>query len=68
VYGPCGSCQGFWTYIKYTIVEQHVYKATELSKLPWRDQASIAFGFFQMVGFNHYEDTAAGTETMDYIR
>ena len=46
---------GFWTYIKYTIVEQHTYPASVLSILPWRDQASVVFGFFQMVGFNRYE-------------
>ena len=46
---------GFWTYIKYTIVEQQTYLASVLSVLPWRDQASVVFGFFQMVGFNRYE-------------
>lgn len=44
---------GFWTYIKYTIVEQHVYKE-ELSALKWKDQAALVFGFFQMAGYNHY--------------
>ncbi|EOD17150.1 hypothetical protein EMIHUDRAFT_460809, partial [Emiliania huxleyi CCMP1516] len=34
---------GFWTYIKYTIVEQH---------------AALAFGFFQMAGYNRYSLTA----------
>eukprot|EP00947_MAST-08B_sp_MAST-8B-sp1_P001559 g1559.t1 len=45
---------GFWTYIKYTIVEQHTYGPHKLTKLSWKDQASIAFGFFQMAGFNRY--------------
>jgi len=44
---------GFWTYIKYTIVEQHVYKE-ELSALAWKDQAALVFGFFQMAGYNRY--------------
>lgn len=44
---------GFWTYIKYTIVEQHVYRE-ELSALKWKDQAALTFGFFQMAGFNRY--------------
>jgi len=45
---------GFWTYIKYTIVEQHVYRE-ELDSLAWKDQAALAFGFFQMAGFNRYD-------------
>ncbi len=46
---------GFWTYIKYTIVEQHVYSGSELSSLRWKDQALLVFGFFQMAGYNRYE-------------
>merc|ERR1719261_2218070 len=49
---------GFWTYIKYTIVEQHVYDAHYLSPLAWKDQAALAFGFFQMAGYNRYSLTA----------
>merc|ERR1719421_951886 len=55
---------GFWTYIKYTIIEQHVYggwqiplpsitsSRTILDTMKWKDQAALAFGFFQMAGFN----------------
>ena len=50
---------GFWTYIKYTIVEQHVYDEAELRELTWAQSASIAFGFFQMVGFNRYQSTVS---------
>jgi len=56
---------GFWTYIKYTIVEQHVYSSKELESLEWKDSASIAFGFFQMMGFNHY--TEGPDKVKDYI-
>mmetsp|Transcript_34158 Transcript_34158/g.78917 ORF Transcript_34158/g.78917 Transcript_34158/m.78917 type:complete len:525 (+) Transcript_34158:490-2064(+) len=56
---------GFWTYIKYTIVEQHTYNAEELGALAWKDSASIAFGFFQMMGFNHY--TEGPDKVKDYI-
>jgi hypothetical protein len=66
---------GFWTYIKYTIVEQHVYDEVELGSLSWAESASIAFGFFQMAGFNRYQTAkstldAAGLELeppVDYI-
>jgi hypothetical protein len=44
---------GFWTFIKYTIVEQHRY-VDELLQMKWREQAAMVFGFFQMVGFNRY--------------
>jgi len=57
---------GFWTYIKYTIVEQHVYggkyvagvTSTDrdvLTTMKWKDQAALVFGFFQMAGYNHYD-------------
>jgi len=45
---------GFWTFIKYTIVEQHRYHGKEVKELAWKDQAAMVFGFFQMVGFNRY--------------
>lgn len=60
---------GFWTYIKYTIVEQHVYRSDgveavggERCLMPklWKDQAALVFGFFQMVGYNRY--TVGGKE------
>jgi len=62
---------GFWTYIKYTIVEQHVYggkyvsgiTSTDrdvLSTMKWKDQAALAFGFFQMAGYNRYDIAAPG--------
>ena len=50
---------GFWTYIKYTIVEQHVY-STELNNMAWKDQAALVFGFFQMAGFNRYDISKPG--------
>merc|ERR1719460_514849 len=61
---------GFWTYIKYTIVEQHVYggkyvtgiTSTDrdvLKTMKWKDQAALVFGFFQMAGYNRY-DVAKG--------
>ena len=57
---------GFWTYIKYTIVEQHVYggkyvtgsTSTDrevLETMAWKDQAALVFGFFQMAGYNRYD-------------
>ena len=45
---------GFCTYIKYTIIEPHVYREEELSALKWSDQAALTFGFFQLAGFNRY--------------
>lgn len=45
---------GFWTYIKYTIVEQHIYSREVLGKLPLKDKSAIILGFFQMAGFNRY--------------
>eukprot|EP00615_Pteridomonas_danica_P010099 CAMPEP_0114336282 /NCGR_PEP_ID=MMETSP0101-20121206/5605_1 /TAXON_ID=38822 ORGANISM="Pteridomonas danica, Strain PT" /NCGR_SAMPLE_ID=MMETSP0101 /ASSEMBLY_ACC=CAM_ASM_000211 /LENGTH=650 /DNA_ID=CAMNT_0001468157 /DNA_START=120 /DNA_END=2072 /DNA_ORIENTATION=- len=58
---------GFWTYIKYTIVEQHVYDEFMLSQLSWADSATIAFGFFQMAGYNRYFDTVAKTPKSDFL-
>ncbi|KAH8057019.1 FK506 binding protein [Aureococcus anophagefferens] len=55
---------GFWTYIKYTIVESHEYPASEISVLPWKQQASLFLGFFQMAGFNRY---AVGGRTRTYV-
>merc|ERR1719261_2040420 len=58
---------GFWTYIKYTIIEQHVYGGWKipltsgtssrdvLQTMAWKDQAALAFGFFQMAAFNRYD-------------
>jgi hypothetical protein len=58
---------GFWTYIKYTIVEQHVYDEKYLKDLPWSDSATIAFGFFQMAGYNRYVDTVANSNKLDFL-
>ena len=63
---------GFWTYIKYTIVEQHVYRPAELARLAWKDTAALAFGFMQMAGYNRYvvHDGAAGEpggERVDFV-
>ena len=52
---------GFWTYIKYTIVEDHVYPESELALVPWTQQASLALGFFQMAGYNRYEVVEEGS-------
>lgn len=49
---------GFWTYIKYTIVESHAYPPSELRALPWRQQAQLYLGFFQMAGYNRYDGAA----------
>lgn len=58
---------GFWTYIKYTIVEQHVY-SNSLSELAWKDQAALVFGFFQMAGFNRYQTGKGGkSEKIDFL-
>eukprot|EP00039_Didymoeca_costata_P002075 m.57354 g.57354 ORF g.57354 m.57354 type:complete len:726 (-) comp11102_c0_seq1:115-2292(-) len=59
---------GFWTFIKYTIVEQHRYEhkdgklvstsmkgVTEEPEISAKDQALVALGFFQMVGWNKYK-------------
>lgn len=57
---------GFWTYIKYTIVEQHAYRGKEMDSIPWKDQAAIAYGFMQMMGFNRYRQE--GVEVVDFIQ
>lgn len=44
---------GFWTFIKYTIVERHAY--TDLVDQSWKHQALVALGWFQMVGWNRYD-------------
>merc|ERR1719353_1428481 len=54
---------GFWTYIKYTIIEQHVYR-DELPSMAWKDQAALVFGFFQMVGYNRYR---LGGKVVDFV-
>ena len=60
---------GFWTYIKYTIIEQHAFGARELEALAWREQAALAFGFFQMAGYNRYELARAGAapKQLDFL-
>merc|ERR1719230_1105573 len=70
---------GFWTYIKYTIVEQHVYggryvngvTSTDRDVLPtlkWKDQAALVFGFFQMAGYNRYDiSTGAKPQVVDFL-
>ncbi len=44
---------GFWTYIKYTVMEGHVFGA-ELAGLKSKDHAALILSFFQMAGFNQY--------------
>ena len=75
---------GFWTYIKYTIIEQHTYTAKQLVKgeacpssapehcgilstLAWKDQAALAFSFFQMIGYNQYDVGRRATRYADFI-
>lgn len=60
---------GFWTYIKYTIVEQHVYDSSELESMAWKDQAALVFGFFQMAGFNRYDVSSTGrkAQIVDFV-
>lgn len=31
-----------------------------MAKLSWKESAAVAFGFFQMAGFNRYQDNVAG--------
>ena len=57
---------GFWTYIKYTIVEQHVYK-DELIGMAWEDQAALVFGFFQMAGYNRYDIGKRKVQNIDFV-
>ena len=40
--------------MQYTIVEQHLYDRAALAALAWKDQASLAFAFLQMAGFNRW--------------
>ena len=70
---------GFWTYIKYTIVEQHVYggkyiqgiTSTDrdvLTTMKWKDQAALVFGFFQMAGYNRYDvSKGASPQVVDFL-
>ena len=45
---------GFWTYIKYTIVESHTY--SHLEKLPLKYQLQLFLAFFEMAGYNRYDN------------
>ena len=47
---------GFWTYIKYTIVESHTYSSLE--KLPLKYQLQLFLAFFQMAGYNRYDGSS----------
>jgi len=71
---------GFWTYIKYTIVEQHVYGGKHipltsqtssrdvLETMKWKDQAALVFGFFQMAGYNRYDIGKGGSsKVVDFL-
>lgn len=69
---------GFWTFIKYTIVERHSYELKcpkgvdprECEELPrdmaWTQQALLAVGFFQMVGWNRYQ-LSANSEKVGFL-
>jgi hypothetical protein len=54
---------GFWTFIKYTIVEQHAWEMPR--DMAWKDQSTIVHGFMQMVGFNRYSEESGNS--FDYI-
>jgi hypothetical protein len=70
---------GFWTFIKYTIVEQHVYggkyvqgiTSTDrdvLTTMKWKDQAALVFGFFQMAGYNRYDvSKGSNPQVVDFL-
>jgi len=73
---------GFWTYIKYTIVEQHVYGGRHLddsayasktssrdvlTTMRWKDQAALVFGFFQMAGYNRYALGKDAGKRVDFL-
>ncbi len=55
---------GFWTYIKYTIVESHTYSSLE--KLPLKYQLQLFLAFFQMAGYNRY-DSVPYVEVLEAI-
>ena len=40
-----------------------MYGEAELAALKWKEAASIAFGFFQMAGFNRYHDAVGSSGT-----
>ena len=59
---------GFWTYIKYTILERHTYGPEQLAPLTWAEQASLAIGFFQMAGYNRYDiSTSKKPQVVDFL-
>ena len=43
---------GVWTYIKYTILEQHTF--TDIAKATQLDQLRLFLSFFHLAGFNRY--------------
>ena len=43
-----------------------MYGPNELAKLSWHETAAVAFGFFQMAGFNRYEDHVGGSGTVPF--
>jgi hypothetical protein len=43
-----------------------VYGPSELKALAWHEAASVAFGFFQMAGFNRYEDHVGGSGVVPF--
>jgi len=70
---------GFWTYIKYTIIEQHLYRDGKgecaavgggscLDSMRWKDQASLVFGFFQMAGYNRYAVNGKEVDFLDVLQ
>jgi len=69
---------GFWTYIKYTIIEQHVYggkyvqgiTSTDrdvLTTMKWKDQALLVFAYFQMAGYNRYHLKGESGKRVDFL-
>ena len=56
---------GFWTFIKYTIVEQHQWAMP--SDMPWSDQSAIVHGFMLMTGFNRFREQSSRQPPLDFI-
>eukprot|EP01047_Picozoa_sp_COSAG01_P019946 COSAG01_NODE_1123_length_11617_cov_13.832769_8_plen_1297_part_00 len=56
---------GFWTFIKYTIIEQHTWEMPV--DMPWKDQSAVVHGFMQMVGFNRYTLDAKTPKESDFV-
>lgn len=56
---------GFWTFIKYTILEQHQWSIP--AEMKWSDQSSVVHGFMQMAGFNRYREKLSSEKSIDFV-